>query len=126
MSKLNFADFYQEYLDLLGAYQLALSTMYVDQNTIAPKKGAFNANKAMSILSSQAFAIENNPETIAKIREYASTLEDGSLEKQEITIRLEEIADSENIPADVYRRFVQTRNDSETIWHNRINRCVEP
>lgn len=117
MSKLNFADFYQEYLDLLGAYQLALSTMYVDQNTIAPKKGAFNANKAMSILSSQAFAIENNPETIAKIREYASTLEDGSLEKQEITIRLEEIADSENIPADVYRRFVQTRNDSETIWH---------
>lgn len=117
MTKLQFEDFYQDYLDLLAAYQLAGSTMYVDQNTIAPKKGAFNANKAMSILASQAFEIQNNPETIAKIREYRDRLEDGSLEKQEIDMRLEEIADSENIPADVYRRFVNTRNNSETIWH---------
>ncbi len=117
MSKVNFEEFYQEYLDTLAAYRLALSTMYVDQNTVAPKKGAFSTNKAMSVLSGQMFAIETSPETIAKIRDYEKRLPEGSLEKQEVDMRLENIADNENIPSDVYRKFVQTRGDSETIWH---------
>lgn len=115
--KLQFDDFYRQHLDLLDAYQLAMSTMYVDQNTIAPKKGAMHTNKAMSILGSQAFAIENNPETIARIREYAETLPEGSLEKKEVSKRLKEIAKTENIPADVYEKYMLTQHNSETTWH---------
>lgn len=117
MTTLNFEKFYQDYLDLLAAYSLASSTMYVDQNTIAPKKGAFNANKAMSILAGQAFAIQNNPETIRRIREYAETLEEGTPEKQELDLRLRSIAENENVPAEVFTRSVKNRGDSETVWH---------
>ncbi|UNT93479.1 hypothetical protein [Allobaculum sp. Allo2] len=37
--KLNFSPRYQQLLDTLGAYTLACSTVYVDQYTVAPKKG---------------------------------------------------------------------------------------
>jgi carboxypeptidase Taq len=116
-SMLSFAPFYQEYLDKLAAYTLVSSIVYTDQSTIAPKKGLPYSNKMMSILAKESFKISNDPETIAKIKEYAKTLEEGSLEKKEVDLRLEELAATENVPADVYASFVKARADSEMIWH---------
>ena len=41
--KLQFEPFYQEYLDVLAAYDLASATMYTDQWTVAPKGGIPNS-----------------------------------------------------------------------------------
>lgn len=114
---LKFKPFYQEYLDTLAAYQLAYSTIYFEQYTFAPKKGIPYSNKMLSILSKESFEIENNPETIEKIQAYAKELEVGTLEKQEIDLRLEKLADTQNIPSDVYANYVKTRADSELAWH---------
>lgn len=116
--KLNFAPFYQELIDTLGAYNLAMNTMYVDEYTIAPKKGAARTNEAFAVLSRKAFEIENDPETIARIEEYYSTLEDGTLEKKEVGMRLDALNDTRAIPADLYQEWRRTISESETAWHD--------
>lgn len=115
--KLNFEPFYQNLIDTLAAYSLASSTVYTDQYTIAPRKGAPRANETLAILSRTAFELENNPETIAQIREYEKRLPEGSLEKKEVGMRLEELEKTNSIPADIYQAHVQARGDSETAWH---------
>ena len=114
--ELKFDPFYQEYMDTLQAYNMATAIMYVDQNTIAPKKGVPASNKALATLSSAGFAIENNPETIAKIREYATTVEPGSPEARELQLRLDALAATENVPTDLYRRFRQAQADGAMMW----------
>ncbi|WP_348664459.1 hypothetical protein [Dubosiella newyorkensis] len=61
--KLQFEPFYQEYLDVLAAYDLASATMYTDQWTVAPKGGIPNSSAKMATLSKLAFKVENDPET---------------------------------------------------------------
>lgn len=114
---LKFEPFYEEYVKTLDAFHLAFSTIYFEQMTIAPKKGIPYSNEMLSRLSKQAFQIENNPETVQKIKEYAKTLPEGSLEKKEVDFRLEKLADSENIPSDVYAHYVKVKADSELAWH---------
>lgn len=114
---LKFEPFYQEYERTLDAFSLAFSTIYFEQMTIAPKKGIPYSNEMLSRLSKQAFIIENDPETIKKIKEYAKTLPEGSLEKKEVDYRLEALAQSENIPSDVYANYVKVKADSELAWH---------
>lgn len=115
---LHFEPFYQNLIDTLAAYHLAYSTMATDQLTIAPKKGAPRVNQALATLARAAFEIENNPDTIAKIRDYAKRLPTNSLEKQEVDLRLRHIDDQESIPADFYQELIQTRADSGVAWHD--------
>lgn len=117
LTMLKFEPFYQEYERTLDAFSLAFSTIYFEQMTIAPKKGIPYSNEMLSRLSKQAFIIENDPETIQKIKEYAKTLPEGSLEKKEVDYRLEALAQSENIPSDVYANYVKVKADSELAWH---------
>ncbi|WP_281714450.1 carboxypeptidase M32 [Allobaculum stercoricanis] len=114
---LHFEPFYQNLIDTLAAYHLAYSTMATDQLTIAPKKGAPRVNQALALLARAAFEIENDPENIAKIRDYAQRLPQSSLEKQEVELRLRQIDDQEAIPADFYQELIQTRADSGVAWH---------
>lgn len=113
---LHFEKFYQDYLNTIQAYNLAINTIYTDQVTCAPNKGVPHSNEMISILSKEVFKIENDPETIRKIKEYSKTLKEGSLEKKEVDMRLEQLADTENIPADVYADYVKTKADAGYYW----------
>lgn len=113
---MNFELFYTDYLKKLQAYQLAFNTISFEQYTIAPKDGIDYSNEMLAILSKEAFQIENNPDTIQKMKEYYNRLEDG-LEKKEIQYRLEAIADSQSIPSDVYGASVKLAADSMMKWH---------
>lgn len=117
MTKLQFEPFYQELLDTLAAYNLACSTIYTDQYTIAPRQGAARANEALAILSKTAFELENSPETVEAIRDYEARLPEGSLEKKEVAMRLEGLEDTRSIPSDVYQKAVHERASAETAWH---------
>lgn len=116
-TELHFAPFYQQLLDTLAAYSLALNTMYVDQYTIAPKKGANRANDATAILSTAAFDLENDPQTVQKIEEYAKTLPEGCLEKKEVELRLDQLTDTKNVPSDLYKKYSRVRAQGQTDWH---------
>lgn len=114
---LQFEPFYQTLIDTLAAYSLAASTIYTDQNTVAPKKGADRANAALSILSQRAFEIENDPETFEAIEAYAKRLPDGSLEKQEVELRLRNLRETRAVDPKLFGEYVQIRANSETTWH---------
>lgn len=115
--KLNFSPRYQQLLDTLGAYTLACSTVYVDQYTVAPKKGASRTNEALTILSQFAFNLENNPSTIAWLEEEYAAMADGSLEQKEVGLRLKKLQDTREIPSPLYRKWQESAAESETIWH---------
>lgn len=113
---MKFEAFYQEYLDKLQAYRLATNTISFEQYTLAPKKGIPYSNKMLSILSEECFKIENNPDTIQKIKDYYAALEP-SLEKQEVKTRIEALEDSQSIPSDVYANYVKLSSDAMMVWH---------
>ena len=114
--KLNFEPFYQELIETLGAYALAACTIYTDQATIAPRKGASRSNEALAILNSLAFKLEHDPEMYEQIKAYQASLEEGSLERKEVDLRLLDLEETKEVPADFYRQALHTQAEGETCW----------
>lgn len=108
--------FYDDYKEKVNAYRLALTTMYFDQATIAPKNGAAYANKMSSILAGEAFSFETNPDSIKKIEELYQKCEDPIL-KKELRLRLKDLEEVRVLPKDVYVSYHKCLSDSETAWH---------
>lgn len=114
--KLNFEPFYQELIDTLGAYQLATCTIYTDQSTIAPRKGCNRSNEALAILGSLAFELEHDPEMYEKIKAYQASLPEGSLERKEVDLRLLDLEETKDVPADFFRQARKNQADAEVNW----------
>ena len=123
---LKFEPFYEKYIKTIEAFQLAVNTISFEQMTFAPEKGVPHSNEMLSILQRECFEVENNPDTIQKIKEYANTLDKDSLEYKEVSLRLEKITDSENVPSDEYQKYMKLRNDSMMVWHKaKVNNDYE-
>lgn len=114
--KENMKAFFEEYKDKKNAYQIALSTMYYDLTTIAPKNGISYRNRMISILSGEAFAHEANPEHIAKIEEIAKQPDLSDVEKKELQLTLRDLEELRSLPKDVYVSLRKTIADSESAW----------
>lgn len=112
---MKFASFYQEYLNQLAAFKLALETISYEQYTIAPEKGIPYSNKILGILSKNQFEYENNKEIITKLESYVSSL--SGLEKKEVSLRLKKLLDQQSLPSSTYSEYVDLINDSMMIWH---------
>ncbi len=113
---MKFTPFYQNYLNKLQAYTLAINTISFEQYTIAPKDGISYSNEMLAILSEEAFKIENDPDTIQILKETFKTMPD-SLEKEEMHQRLEKLEDTKSIPSDVYAQYVKISSDAMMVWH---------
>ena len=107
---------FQEYKDIQKAYTLALSTMYYDIATIAPKKGSAKRNEAMAYLSGEAFSKATDKEALAMIEELGKITNDTE-EKREITLFLKGMEYDRVLPKDVYVAMQKSINDSEAAWH---------
>lgn len=109
--------FFKEYKDRNNAYDLAMSTLYFDQATIAPKKGAAYANNAMSILAGESYSNATDPQAIQKIE--ALSKEEGLSDelKKELELLLNDLEEQRNVPKDVFVSFRKAVADSETAWH---------
>lgn len=114
--KENLKTFYQEYKDKKNAYQLALSTLYYDLTTIAPKHGISYRNRMMSILSGESFAHVADPVNIAKLEEIANESDLTPEERKEIQLQLRELDELRHLPKEVYVDFKKTVGDSESAW----------
>lgn len=107
---------FQEYKDTQKAYAFALSTMYFDIATIAPKKGIAKRNEAMAFLSGEAFSKATNKESLAMIEELGKITNDTE-EKREISLFLKGMEYDRVLPKDVYVAMHKSINDSEAAWH---------
>lgn len=108
--------FFKEYKEIQAAYAMAISTLYYDIHTIAPKKGIAKRNQAMAFLSGEAFSKATDPSSLNKIEELGR-LSDDPEEKREIELFMKEMKLDRVLPKNVYVAYRQTLNDSETMWH---------
>ena len=109
--------FFQDYKEKKSAYQMALSTMYFDQATIAPKNGIPYRNRMTAILSGEAFDQMADMESIRKIEELAKQENLTPERKKELQLLLRELNDLRVLPREVYVDYRRTIADSEAAWH---------
>lgn len=107
--------FFNAYKEIQAAYAMAIGTLHYDLHTIAPRKGIAQRNKAMTVLSGEAFTKATNPESLNKIEELGRSSKDPE-EKREIELFMKEMQLDRVLPKDVYVAFQQTMNDSESAW----------
>lgn len=108
--------FFNAYKETQAAYAMAISTLYYDLHTIAPKKGIAKRNKAMAFLSGEAFTKATDLESLNKIEELGRVTNDPE-EEREIELFMKEMQLNRVLPKDVYVAYRQILNDSESAWH---------
>lgn len=108
--------FFKDYKEKQAAYAMALNTMYYDLHTIAPKKGMPKRNKAMAILSGEAFRMATDPDALKQIEALAKQSDDPQ-EQRELQLFLKGMQLNRVLPKEVYIAMRQIQNDSETAWY---------
>lgn len=108
--------FYEEYKDIQRHYTMAISTIYYDIATIAPKKGIPARNQAMTFLNGEAFSNSTCHESLQKIETLGENTTDPVLRK-EIQLLLKELTLDRVLPKEVYLSFQNAIHESETAWH---------
>ena len=114
---MDFEAFFHEYKEKKNAYQMALSTMYYDQATIAPKNGIPYRNRMTAILSGEAFDQMADKESIQRIEELARQENVSAERKKELQLLLRELNELRVLPREVYVEYRRTIADSEAAWH---------
>lgn len=106
----------KEYTKKKNAYDIALSTLYYDIATIAPKDGIPYRNKMISILSGEAFSHETKYENIKMIEELSKQKDNSKELQKELELVLRDLASIRVLPKDVYVAFTQIKADSQHAW----------
>lgn len=107
---------FQAYKDKKNAYDVALSTMYYDIATIAPKDGISYRNRMLAILSGEAFSHETDSENIAMIEALAACEDNSDEERKELELVLRDLADIRVLPKELYVEFTQITAESQRAW----------
>lgn len=105
---------YQELLDLLNSYRLALTTMSFDAQTIAPKNGAPYRNKAMAILAGEYFKLLVSDSTFETLQK--ASLSEDDIERMGANELLKHLKRTKNIPVDEYIAFEELMNNAQISW----------
>lgn len=108
-----------DYIKKMNSYSEALSLMFWDLRTGAPKKGVEQRSEVIGQLSSDIF----NMSTSDEMAEYINKLstDEAKAELDEITIKSVEeckkdYEDNKKIPKEEYREYVVLRSKAESIW----------
>lgn len=106
-----------DYVKKMQNYGEALSVIYWDMRTGAPKKGLAQRAEVIGTLSSELFALQTSDDLGALLTEVEKDLANVDF----ITKRLyEEVKkgydESKKIPADEYKKYVILQSKAETTW----------
>jgi len=106
-----------EYVKKMQAYSEAISLMYWDLRTGAPKKGVDQRSQVIGTLSSEVFGMQTSDELANMLSELGKDLE--TLDP--ITKRLLEVVKKDydmnkKIPAEEYKAYVILTSKSESVW----------
>jgi len=111
----NLITFYEEYKTKVNAYNYALSSIYFDQATIAPKDGIPYANEVVALLSGELFTYSTDPKNISKIEQLYTQIND-PIQKKEIKLRLHDLHQISKLPKEVYVDFQKTIAECQYVW----------
>ena len=115
MNKQEALDFYKEYNNKCNAYNLALTTMYFDNSTIAPINGSEYRIQMMSFLSGELFDYQTSKENIDKLNEM-NQMDLGEVMNKEIKLVLKNLNKIALLPKAFYINMQQVYSLGEIAW----------
>ncbi|MBE6641500.1 MAG: carboxypeptidase M32 [Ruminococcaceae bacterium] len=102
----------------LAAYGHAMSLIYYDGSTTAPKDTAANRGRALSVLSEESYLLSTGKETV----ELLEFLDDHKKELSEkdarsVYLALKDIREMQKIPMDEYIEYQEVLVEADDVWH---------
>ena len=102
----------------MAAYNHAISLIYYDGATTAPKGTAANRGQTLSILSEESYRLSTGKDTV-ELLEFLDTHREELSEREARTVflALKSIRELQKIPMDEYVAYQQLLVEAEDIWH---------
>ena len=102
----------------MSAYSHAMSLIYYDGATTAPKGTAKNRAQALAILSEDMYKLSTSEETVSLL-ELLDSRKDELSEKdaRAVCVALKDINEMKKIPLDDYVAYEQLMVEADDIWH---------
>ena len=102
----------------LSAYNHAMSLIFYDGATTAPKATAANRGHTLSILSEESYKLSTSEETVSLLEfldEHKSELSDK--EARAVFLALKDIRDMQKIPIEEYVAYQNLMVEADDVWH---------
>ncbi|EPZ39352.1 putative metalloprotease ypwA [Anoxybacillus ayderensis] len=110
---------FRQYVKKMMAYKEAISLMYWDLRTGAPKKGVDQRSEVIGMLSQEVFRMSTSEQMAAYIAELSAK----SVQEQLSPVTRYTLAEcqkeyerNKKIPADEYKQFVILQSKAESVW----------
>ena len=102
----------------MSAYNHAMSLIYFDGSTTAPKGTAENRGRTLSVLSEECYKLSTSPETM-EILEFldANKSELDEMEQRIVFLALKDIRDMKKIPMEEYVAYQELLVEADDKWH---------
>ena len=102
----------------MSAYGHAMSLIYYDGATTAPKGTAQNRGQTLSVLSEETYKLSTGEETV-ELLEYLDAHKDELDEKNAriVLLMLKDIREMQKIPMDEYIAYQQLMVEADDVWH---------
>ena len=107
---------YEEHMFRISAYNLVLSTVYFDNDTIAPTKGDEYRNERMAYMDGEQFSLQTDPEFIALMEELNKREDLDDTRKRIIRWQLKDLDAIRNIPKELFVEYSQLSMESQQAW----------
>ena len=102
----------------MSAYNHAMSLLFYDGSTVAPKGTAANRGRTFSILSEEVYKLTTGEETVSLL-EFLDANQDSltPAEQRMVYLLLKDIRRMQKIPMEEYVAYQQLVVQSEDVWH---------
>ena len=110
-------DKFLDYVKKMQAYSEAISLIYWDLRTGAPKKGIDQRSQVIGTLSSEVFAMQTSDELAKMLDELEKNVDSlDPITKRTFEVVKKEYGMSKNIPAEEYKAYVILTSKAESVW----------
>jgi len=105
-----------DYVKKMTAYQEAVSVLYWDLRTGAPKEGVEQRSEVIGVLSTEIFKMSTSAEMDTYITQLSNAVEVSEVVKKTIAECKKAYDRNKKIPAEEYREYVILQSKAENVW----------
>jgi carboxypeptidase Taq len=105
-----------EYVKKMGAYSEALSLIYWDLRTGAPKKGVEQRSEVIGVLSSEIFNMSTSEEMAAYLAQLSKDSNLSDIARKTLEECKKDYDRNKKIPAEEYKEYVILQSKAESVW----------
>ena len=109
---------YKKLQEKLAAFDHAMSLIYFDGVTTAPKGTAENRSQTLSVLTEEEYLLSTGKETV-ELLEFLDSSKDELTEKEKrsVYLALKDIRQMQKIPMDEYIEYEKLMVEADDVWH---------